>query len=195
MRKYYIIFTVLLAAGIAAGIYYFTGYRQAAMAFPEETVMYTPDGESYEFDDMEPKVRLLEFIYTKCPDICPNTTYKMQALRDRLDQKGLFGSEVEFLTVTIDPAADTAAVLKDYAQTFEMDKAEGWYLLRGSAKDTKGLAEQFDFLYRESTPGDFVHTSSAYLLDRDNRVVEVFGMGQDGFKPDKVYKKILKEID
>ena len=195
MRKYYIIFTVLLAAGIAAGIYYFTGYRQAQMAFPAETVMFTPDGESYEFDDMEPKVRLLEFIYTKCPDICPNTTYKMQALRDRLDQKGLFGSEVEFLTVTIDPAADTAAVLKDYAQTFEMDKAEGWYLLRGSAKDTKGLAEQFDFLYRESTPGDFVHTSSAYLLDRDNRVVEVFGMGQDGFKPDKVYKKILKEID
>ena len=195
MRKYYVIFTVLLAAGIAAGIYYFTDYRQAAMSFPEHTVMYTPDGESYKFDDMEPKVRLLEFIYTKCPDICPNTTYKMQALRDELMEKGLFGNKVEFLTVTIDPAADTEEVLKEYAQTFEMEKAEGWHLLRGTAEDTKKLAGQFDFLYRESTPEDFVHTSSAYLLDKDNRVVEVFGMGQDGFKQDNVYKKILKEID
>ncbi|RFU63545.1 SCO family protein [Peribacillus saganii] len=195
MKKVYIIFSVLLVIGISSGIYYFTEYRQSKMVFPKEIVMETHNGKSYSFNDMPPKVRLLEFIYTECPDICPNTTFQMKKVRDHLEDKGKFGNEVEFLTITFDPKKDTQDVLKNYAENFEIDKQEGWELLRGTDGDTKKLADQFNFQYRDPGTGQFIHTSATYLVDQNNRVIEVFGMGQGNFDKDKVYKRIMKELN
>ena len=194
MKKLMIAFVILLVIGIGSGIYYFTGYRQAQMAFPEEIVLQTHEDKEYTFRSMEPKVRLIEFMYTQCPDVCPNTTYQMKDLRNRLEKDGLFGSKVEFLTVSFDSKRDTPEVLRDYAKTFEIDKYKGWHLVRGEKEDIQKLADNFDFMYRDPGTGQYVHTSATYLLDEDNRVIEVFGMGEKDFDKDKVYKKIQKAI-
>ena len=194
MKKLIIAFVILLVIGIGSGIYYFTGYRQAQMAFPEEIVLQTHENKEYTFRNMEPKVRLIEFMYTQCPDVCPNTTYQMKDLRNRLEKDGVFGSKVEFLTVSFDPKRDTPEVLHDYAKTFEIDKYKGWHLVRGEKEDIQKLADNFDFMYRDPGTGQYVHTSATYLLDEDNRVIEVFGMGEKDFNKDKVYKKIQKAI-
>ena len=133
-------------------------------------------------------------MYTQCPDVCPNTTYQMKDLRNRLEKDGVFGSKVEFLTVSFDPKRDTPEVLRDYAKTFEIDKYKGWHLVRGEKEDIQKLADNFDFMYRDPGTGQYVHTSATYLLDEDNRVIEVFGMGERDFDKDKVYKKIQKAI-
>ncbi|MFJ7848787.1 SCO family protein [Peribacillus sp. NPDC097206] len=195
MKKIYIIFTTLLVIGIGSGIYYFTEYRQAKMAFPEEITMNTHDGGTYSFSNLKPKVRLLEFIYLDCPDLCPNTTYQMQKIRDELVKQDIFGKEVEFLTVTFNPEMDTIDKMKSYAQAFEMNNTEGWEFLRGTPEDTKKLTDQFDFLFRDSGTGEFVHSTATYLLDTDNRVVEVFGMGEYDFGKDEVYQAIMKEVE
>jgi protein SCO1 len=195
MKKIYIIFTIVLVIGISSGIYYFTDYRQSKMVVPEDITMVNQNGEHYNFKSMEPKVRLLEFMYTKCPDICPNTTFKMQKLRDQLAREKVFGSEVEFLTVTFDPQNDTEEAIQQYVKTFEIDKSNGWEVLRGSDADTKKLANQFKFQYRDPGTGQFVHTSATYLLNEDNRVIKVFGMGEDNFDRESVYEKIMNELD
>ncbi|PLS18802.1 SCO family protein [Bacillus sp. M6-12] len=195
MKKIYIIFSVLLVIGVSSGIYYFTEYRQSKMDFPKEVVMKTHNGESYSFKELPPKVRLLEFMYTECPDICPNTTFQMKKIRDQLAEQGKFGSEVEFLTITFDPKKDTQNILKNYAETFEIDKYNGWEVLRGTNEDTKKLADKYNFQYRDPGTGQFVHTSATYLLDQNNRVIEVFGMGENNFDKDKVYKRIMKEVE
>ncbi len=194
MKKIISTFVVLLVIGIGSGIYYFTGYRQAQMEFPEEIVLQTHENTEYTFRNMEPKVRLIEFMYTQCPDVCPNTTYQMKDLRNRLEKDGVFGSKVEFLTVSFDPKRDTPEVLRDYAKTFEIDKYEGWHLVRGEKEDIKKLADNFDFMYRDPGTGQYVHTSATYLLDEKNNVIEVFGMGENDFDKEKVYKKIQKAI-
>ena len=194
MKKIIITFVVLLVTGVGSGIYYFTEYRQAQMEFPEEIVLQTHENAEYTFRNMEPKVRLIEFMYTQCPDVCPNTTYQMKDLRNRLEKDGVFGSKVEFLTISFDPKRDTAEVLRDYAKTFEIDKHEGWDLVRGEKEDIKKLADNFDFMYRDPGTGQYVHTSATYLLDENNHVIEVFGMGENDFDKEKVYKKIQKAI-
>ena len=75
MKKLYIGFTILLIVSISAGIYYFTGYRQAQMKFPEEVTMVSTTDKDFSFKEMPQKIRLLEFMYTNCPDVCPNSTY------------------------------------------------------------------------------------------------------------------------
>ena len=195
MKKIYITFVTLLVIGISSGIYYFTAYKQSKMVLPENLVLQTYQGNDFSFDEMTPKVRLIEFMYTKCPDICPNTTHQMRQLQNALLEQGIFENKVEFVTVTFDPMNDTEEVLSNYAESFEMNKTGGWHLLTGTKEDIRTLADTFEFQFRDPGTGEFVHTSATYLLDENNRVIEIFGMGENDFNKDEVYKKIMKSIE
>ncbi|MDX8361272.1 SCO family protein [Cytobacillus sp. IB215316] len=194
MKKLYITFVTLLVLGISSGVFYFSVYKQSGMEFPEDVAMETAYGEPFVFTEMEPKVRLLEFIYTNCPDICPVTTYKMKQLREEFEQEGVFGNKVEFITITIDPAYDTKEVLQEYGKAFELKQGGPWYLLRGSEEDTKKVAEAFEFLYRDPGDGQFIHSAYTYLLDDENNIIEIFGMGE-GFDKERVFKRIMRTIN
>ncbi|MCP8968232.1 SCO family protein [Ectobacillus ponti] len=190
MKKLYITFFSLLALLIGGGIFYVSAYNKTNTKVPTDIAMQDVNGKEVVLGKEPKKLRLVEFIYTNCPDVCPTTTLKMKALRDQLVQDGSFGKSIEFWTITIDPARDTQDVLKAYAKTFDMQKADGWYLLRGTEKDTKKFADAFSFLYRDPGDGRFIHTSNTYLLDENNRLLEVFGMGENGFNNERVLKKI-----
>jgi protein SCO1/2 len=190
MKKLYITFVILLIIAIGSGIFYFTEYRKMTMDLPKGIVMKDINGTELSFDALPKKLKLIEFMYTNCPDICPVTTYKMKHLRDELFKKDEFGKKIEFITITIDPARDTTEKLTKYSQTFDMKETNGWHLLRGDEKATKNLAQSFNFLYRDPGGGMYIHTSNTYLLDEDNHLIEVFGMGEKGFDSQKVLKKI-----
>ena len=194
MKNIYITFVTLLVLGIGSGIYYFTAYKQSKMTLPENLVLQTYEGRDFSFNEMPPKVRLIEFMYTQCPDICPNTTHTMRQLQNELMEQGVFEDKVEFVTVTFDPTNDTEEVLSNYAESFEMNKTDGWHLLTGTKEDIRELANTFEFQFRNPGTGEFVHTSATYLLDENNRVIEIFGMGQKDFIKEDVYKKIMKNI-
>mgnify|MGYP003436637272 FL=1 len=194
MKNIYITFVTLLVLGIGSGIYYFTAYKQSKMTLPENLVLQTYEGRDFSFNEMPPKVRLIEFMYTQCPDICPNTTHTMRQLQNELIEQGVFEDKVEFVTVTFDPTNDTEEVLSNYAESFEMNKTDGWHLLTGTKEDIRELANTFEFQFRNPGTGEFVHTSATYLLDENNRVIEIFGMGQKDFIKEDVYKKIMKNI-
>src|SRR5699024_12494465 len=100
------------------------------------------EGE-YSFADMAKKARLVEFMYTDCPDVCPLTTVKMSELRQKLMKEGVFGDKIEFLTITINPEDDTREVLQEYANRFEVDSADdGWKFLRASEEETEKRSEE-----------------------------------------------------
>lgn len=194
LKKVYITFISLLILGILVGIFYFTLYRQSSMDLPEDVVMETAYGEEFAFSDLAPKVRLIEFIYINCPDICPATTHKMKQLREKLEAEGVFGDKVEFLTITIDPERDTKKALQQYGKAFGIENQTDWVLLRGSDEATQKVAEAFDFLYRDPGNGMIIHTTSTYLIDEENHIIEVLGMDKK-FDTEKVFTKIMKEIN
>lgn len=194
MKKIYIACAIILVIGIGSGIYYFTEYRQSQMSFPKDVTLQSYKGEDFSFANLPKKIRLVEFIYTHCPDICPNTTFQMKQLRDQLIDKDVFGNKVEFLTISFDPARDTPEILKNYASAFDMDQSNGWHLMTGKHEDIRKLADSFRFQYRDPGTGEFIHSSATYLLNTNNDVIEVFGMGEKNFDRQKIYKTIMKEI-
>ncbi|MEH6976929.1 SCO family protein, partial [Bacillus pseudomycoides] len=42
--------------------------------------------------------------------------------------------------------------------------------------------------------GLYIHTSNSYLLDENDRLIEVFGMGERGFNSKKVLEKIKNAL-
>jgi protein SCO1 len=195
VKKLYLSLISLFIICVGAGIFYFTVYKQAKMRLPDDVVMETAWGNEYHFNEMKPKIRLLEFMYTNCPNICPNTTFQMTKLRSKLEQAHVFGKKVEFITITIDPKRDTPEKLRTYAKTFGVDNAQqGWMFLRGSEADTKKVADAFDFQYRDPGNGMLIHTTLTYLLDENGRVIEQFGMGKKRFHVEEVYEAIMDEL-
>lgn len=81
-------------------------------------------------DEFRGKVLVANFIYTNCPDICPLLSFQMKGLQERLRQEHLLGTSVQLLSFTVDPARDTPAVLRAYAERYQADPA-AWRFLTG----------------------------------------------------------------
>lgn len=141
-------------------------------------------GETVSLDQLKGKVLLIDFFFTHCASICPTLTRNMKRLQDGLkvkdDMKGIDTSFVKFLSLTVDPAHDSAAVLKKYADHYGVN-SDVWWLLTGPKKTI------YDFALNElklglqdsvSVDSNFVHTDYIALLDKD-RVIRGFYHGTD----------------
>ncbi len=199
MKKIYLISSLAVFIGITIGISFFL-IRDASAQVPANITLKDQNDEDYNFDD-DRKLKLVEFIYTNCPDICPTTTQKMVQLKGDLEKKKVFGKEIEFVTITIDPYRDTPEVLQKYMNAFEIQDNDNWIFLTGDQENIKvdqkkirEVGESLQFQYKDPGNGQFVHTSFTYLIDGNNKFISKFPMGQD-FDKKKVYEEIMEEIE
>lgn len=199
MKKIYLICSLAVFIGITAGISFFL-IRDASAKVPANITLMDQNGEGYNFDK-NPKLKLVEFIYTNCPDICPTTTQKMVQLKGDLEKSNVFGKEIHFVTITIDPYRDTPEVLQKYMNAFEIQNNDNWIFLTGDQETIKAdqkkireLGESLQFQYKDPGNGQFVHTSFTYLLDGNNKFIAKFPMGED-FDKREVYEEIMDEIN
>jgi protein SCO1 len=200
MKKVIIISFTLVLLGILTGISFLL-IRDANAQIPEETTLIDQNGEEFRFGDDHKKVKLIEFIYTFCPDICPTTTQKMNSLKKDLQAEGVYGEDVEFITITIDPYRDTTDVLRNYMEKFEIENDGNWIFLTGDRQNIKdahtkirSVADSLQFQYRDPGDGYLVHTSMTFLVDENNKFIEKFPMGED-FNKDEVFETIMKRLD
>lgn len=199
MKKVVIISAILIMIGITSGILFFV-IRDANARIPDDISLVTSDGDSFKFGNADKKLKLIEFIYTNCPEICPTTTQKMVLLKRDLENEGVFGKNVQFITVTIDPYNDTPEVLQNYMETFEIKSDGDWIFLTGDPdnvqedlQEIKRLAEPFKFQFRDPGNGFYVHTALAFLVDENNEFIKKFPMGKD-FDKNEAFDKIMDEI-
>lgn len=136
------------------------------------------NGSTYTFSEGKGKVRLVEFMFTNCPDICPATTYNMSKLQDQLKEKGLFGDKVEFVSITFDPDVDTPEVLQQYADKFKADQS-GWKFLRGDAQAIEKVTKDFGIAVMKQPDGSFAHTARMFLVDEDGNMRRAYGMAAE----------------
>jgi len=114
---------------------------------------------------------LVYFGYTFCPDICPTTLATMTEALDRLGEKA---AAVQPIFITVDPARDTVAVLRDYAPHFH----ERLVALTGTAEQIAAAAKAYRVYV--SVPAeageDYLvdHSGFLYLMDREGRYAAHF---------------------
>ncbi|MED3625565.1 SCO family protein [Neobacillus thermocopriae] len=200
MKKIYIICSLVVILGIAAGITFFL-IRDANMAIPEDITLINQNRESYTFGNDRTKLKLIEFIYTNCPDVCPTTTVKMAELKNELIKSGDFGNKIKFITITIDPYNDTPEKLLSYMKAFGIENSDSWIFLTGEKENIKKdhekirrVAESLQFQYKDPGNGQFVHTTFTYLVDENNNFIAKFPMGKD-FNKKEVYNKIKDKMN
>lgn len=186
------VLVLVLAVGI--GYWFWWGHsRLDVLDKPPDFTLQNLDGQPVSMHSMTGKVRVVEFFYANCPDICPLTTANMVTLQKQLKAKNLFGTDVEFVSISFDPERDNADVLRQYASRMGIDMS-GWVVLRGTEAETNKVAKDYGVLLEKNTDGSFTHsTRSLYLVDRANNVRGQYQMGAD-MPTDKVLDDVLNLV-
>ncbi|MFD2369580.1 SCO family protein [Brevibacillus sp. GCM10020057] len=179
-RHWFPVLTGVLILAIVGvfGYKYLTRETIPVMKALSDFSLENSNGSTYTFSDSKGKVRLVEFMFTKCPDICPATTYNMSLMQKELKTKGLFGDKVEFVSITFDPDSDTAQVLQEYAGKFQADPT-GWKFLRGDAQAVEKVTKDFGIAVLKQPDGSFAHTARMFLVDGDGNMRRAYGMGAE----------------
>jgi protein SCO1/2 len=123
----------------------------------------TQDERRLSLRDLRGKVVVLTFIYATCTDTCPLLTAKMASLQPRLGPD--FGRRVYFVSVTVDPARDTPAVLKGYG-TAHGAKFDGWAFVTGTPAEIREIAKRYGVYARKTARGDIDHTFLTSVIDQ-----------------------------
>jgi protein SCO1 len=133
------------------------------------------DGKTRTDTEFQGKFRLVYFGYTMCPDIC---SPDMQQLMTGLDQfeksHPKLAGKVQPVFITVDPARDKPAVLKQFVEAFH-PRLIG---LTGPEDAIAATAKSFAVYYQKvegKAPDAYLmsHSQTPYLMDPDGKPLAI----------------------
>jgi protein SCO1 len=143
-------------------------FRDLGEAMPD-FALYDQDGKVVQSGRFRGKQVVLNFIYTHCPfaNMCPASTMKMMAAQRLAREAGI--KNIEFISVTLDPATDTPGVLREYADARGIDTSN-FSFLTGPQGAIRDLLTQFGVI--AEFEGDLLkHTLATLLIDEHGKIV------------------------
>ncbi len=134
------------------------------------------DGKTFGTKQMAGSVLLVNFIFTRCRDVCALLSKTMSQI-----QLGLKGTakSIQLLSITADPDYDRPGVLKAYGEKYVADFST-WNFLTGSKEEIRNLAVNNFKTALESEPSkdasditpafEIAHGEHFILIDQIGRI-------------------------
>ena len=121
------------------------------------------NGQPFGTEQLNGKIWIVDFIFSTCPGPCPMISSRMSEL-----QKPLEKTDVQLVSITVDPEKDTPEVLRGYAEKLEAQPGR-WDFLTGPKATIYDLSRSgFKLPVSEDSdqPGVPAHSTRAVLVDR-----------------------------
>ena len=135
------------------------------------------NGQSRSLSDFKGKVVVLFFGYTQCPDVCPTSMTELVEIKRLL---GPDGDKLQGVFVTVDPARDTAELLKAYVANFDPT----FVAFVPTLEQLVGVAKDYKIYYKRvegKTPTSYTvdHSAGSYVYDTQGnlRLYSRYGAG------------------
>ena len=151
--------------------------REAAMKPPTGSIggpftLTDQDGKTVRDTDFHGKYLLVYFGYTYCPDLCPTG---LESIARTLDELGADAKKVQPVFITVDPARDTPAKLKEYVASFHPDIIA----LTGTPEQIAAVARAYQVYYAKGEivdEGEYImdHSTLIYLMDPYGKFITTF---------------------
>ena len=117
-------------------------------------------------------VVVANFIFTRCPTVCPMMTARMYQVQE---QSRDIADDLKLISFTVDPDHDTPEVLAEYAADHRTDSAR-WRFITGDSETIRAMVNDGFALVMErrgtTVTGvpDISHAEHFVLLDRSGRI-------------------------
>ncbi len=128
------------------------------------------DGRTVRNKDLLGKPWIADFVFTRCPGVCPIMTQRMKELASDLPP-GI----AHYVSISVDPEHDTPEVLKAYAQKHEA--GPDWYFLTGTESEIYPLIREGFLLALDASPESssegaepIVHSNRFVLVDAQGKI-------------------------
>jgi protein SCO1/2 len=138
---------------------------------------------------------LVYFGFTYCPDICPTELTKMAAVVNNID--AAFGPVIQPLFISVDPWRDDVARVRGYVKNFH-PRMIG---LTGTPDQVQQVTKAYRVYYskppqREENEDYLLdHSIFIYMLDRDGKFLDYFGVNKDVVEITQKVKQHIRERD
>ncbi len=143
------------------------------------------NNEPINFVDYQGKVVLVDFIYTRCPDICHALGFAFKSIKEDLKELGL-DDQVQIANISFDLENDMSEELDAYIKRYSNDTSS-WHGLR--LKDPQKLPQllnDFGIVVIANDRGGFDHNAAIHLLDEKGRLIGIYDY--------QAQKQIVKHI-
>jgi len=143
-------------------------------------------GRPFRFDSHRDKVLVVNFFFTSCPTICVGLTRNVRTLVAQLRGR----DEVEFVSITVDPEADTPDQLTTFART-QGGETPRWHWLTGTRELITATTYAFYAPFGDKDDaGDIVHSTKLYVVDRAGRIRSMINTQDDA----KWFERCLNDV-
>ena len=148
-----------------------------------EFTMVSQDGESFTAANFSGSTTVLDFIFTRCPDVCPVMTSQMAALQRTLPPSPFGGPPLQLVSVSVDPAHDTPPVLRAYAAKYGAELSQ-WAFLTGTEAGvtafSEGLAQALVRIPEDTDVPNITHSQRLLLIDTSGHIRGFFPTDREG---------------
>ncbi|MDB4988834.1 MAG: photosynthetic protein synthase [Myxococcaceae bacterium] len=157
---------LLWAALLVAGVGAFAAQRMLGSERTEKGELgRVPDfaltdqlGKPVSNRDLLGKPWVANFVFTRCPSVCPLLTAKFKALQSKV---ALPDQDVEYVSFSVDPQHDTPEVLAAYAAKYQANPGQWRFLTGPLAEVEKTIVQGFKIHMGDATP----HAGDPSLID------------------------------
>ncbi|RAL26661.1 SCO family protein [Thermoflavimicrobium daqui] len=149
------------------------------------------NGKPFGLKDLKGKIWLTDFVFTRCPNVCPPMTANMANVQKELKKAGL---DIQFVSFSVDPEYDKPEVLKTFGEKHGVDFANWSFLTGYTFTDIQKMAmDTFKgSIDKAKSPSPdvvlFNHPTQFFLVDQTGKVIKFY----DGLKPDM--KQITQDV-
>jgi protein SCO1/2 len=124
-------------------------------------------GDRFTLATLSARYVALTFVSSRCADSCPLSNALFAKLQDRIAKSHV---SLALVTITLDPAYDTPAIMSRLAATFDANPTI-WRFASGSPANVHRLMREFGVVSESDDTGiPDVHSSTVYVLDSERRV-------------------------
>ena len=129
----------------------------------------TQNGDSLMLDSLHGNIYVANFFFATCPGICPKLSNSLERVQEAFVRDNNF----KIVSFTVDPAKDTLAALRKYADLHNAVPGK-WWFLRGSKDDVFEVARKgFKVTAKDDEDGGpeaFIHSEKLVLVDQDGNI-------------------------
>jgi protein SCO1/2 len=141
----------------------------------KDATLLDQDGKMRRLSEWRGHRLALTFVYTRCPlpEFCPLMNQHFRTVQSTLAKTPAL-ADVRLLTMTLDPAYDTPAVLKPFATGAGADPAR-WTFLTATPADAAPFLEQFGIIVERDPSNEvqITHNLRTAVIGADGRLKSV----------------------
>lgn len=135
--------------------------------------------------DLRGQVVLVNFMFTRCFELCPLLTDKLASVQAELAEDNV--EDVYFISISVDPDYDRPDILKEFAEAMGY-RPESWAFLTGQHNEIEDVANAYGVVMAKEAESMINHNLLTTVVDRKG-VMRVQYLGER-FDPNELLNDI-----